>query len=215
MKIKQNHHSRRPTRPMDAVAVGVADSRRSRRPASGSGPPWGDLDPPTSPGGLFEAQFFGNEWASAGVIAGALVGLAHRSEVWWVAYGTGLLLPIPRPAQAVSALHRGRGVASAIGGVWASYPTLRADRVGRPVPSHTCMDSRRISPPRPTATASMGRGSPRVWLFDLSYVLSLVCSQPWWAAVQSAFRALGQPRLPTLFLKPFEEVRPATREVGL
>jgi ENTS family enterobactin (siderophore) exporter len=48
-----------------------------------------------------EAQFFGNEWASAGIIAGALVGWLTVPNV--VAYGTGLLLPI-LAAQAVSAL---------------------------------------------------------------------------------------------------------------
>ncbi len=48
-----------------------------------------------------EAQFFGNEWAGVGVIAGALVGWLTIPDA--VAYGTGLLPPI-LAAQAVSAL---------------------------------------------------------------------------------------------------------------
>ncbi len=48
-----------------------------------------------------EAQFFGNEWASAGVIAGALAGWLTVPNV--VAYGTGLMLPI-LAAQAAGAL---------------------------------------------------------------------------------------------------------------
>lgn len=48
-----------------------------------------------------EAQFFGNEWAGAGVIAGALIGWLTVPDV--VAYGSGLLLPI-LAAQTVSAL---------------------------------------------------------------------------------------------------------------
>lgn len=48
-----------------------------------------------------EAQFFGNEWASAGVIIGAVVGWMVSPNV--VAYGSGLLLPI-LAAQVVSAI---------------------------------------------------------------------------------------------------------------
>lgn len=48
-----------------------------------------------------EAQFFGNEWASIGVITGAVVGWLTVPNV--VAYGSGLLLPI-LGAQAATAL---------------------------------------------------------------------------------------------------------------
>lgn len=78
---------------------------------------WRTMDSPDSPSGharygtlwilrraladFSEAQFFGSEWAGAGVIAGAVVAWLTVPNV--VAYGTGLLLPI-LAAQVVTAL---------------------------------------------------------------------------------------------------------------